>query len=787
MIVIVGIICVLGYFGAPLWLWSLMVAAMLYLKAVPIDVLRIVCAGLVILNIPLLRRYVLTFPIMKGMAALSFLPSISKTEQVAIEAGTVWIDKELFSGRPNYALMLKSSYAQLSEEEQSFLDGPVELLCASVDDWQLRQDRCFSQKTWELMKVHKFFGMIIPKDYGGLGFSPLANSAVVAKLSSRSSALGITVMVPNSLGPAELLIHYGTDQQKQHYLPRLASGEEIPCFALTEPNAGSDAGGIQAEGIVIKNEKGDLQIRLNWEKRYITLAAISTVLGLAFKLKDPENHLGKGTDLGITCALIPSKTKGVILGRRHDPLGVPFYNCPTQGRDVLVPLSAVIGEKQGVGKGWQMLMECLSAGRGISLPASCTGGTQFVTRVVGAYAAVRQQFGMAIGKFEGIQEPLARMGGFSYLMEATRRLTCGALETGAKPAVVTAISKYQFTELFRKAILDGMDVMGGAAISLGPKNLIAQAYFSNPISITVEGANILTRTLMIFGQGAIRCHPYALDEIYALSTFDVKRFDRVFFKHIGHVVRNFFRYLFLSVSRGVLSRTPTWGPTSRYFKKLSIASAQFAFFSDVAMMRLGGSLKRKEMLTGRFSDILSWMYLSFCVLKRYEVEQVKADLPFVHWSMQYAFAQIQEGFLGIFANMGIFFKGAEWLARLNPIGKMPSDKVTSQVATLIQKPGVQRDKMTSGIYIPRAKSEPLAKLEYAFEKAVEAHSISKKVKHLFRTPDFRSLTLSESLEKAVSMGHITDEESAVLLDAHHARLDVIQVDDFSEDSYLKQR
>ncbi|RAP33491.1 acyl-CoA dehydrogenase, partial [Candidatus Marinamargulisbacteria bacterium SCGC AAA071-K20] len=663
--------CVFGFVGAPLILWSIVSLGTLYLTQAPLTTIYVVGAILLLFNLPILRRYVISLPLMKIMIMIKFLPTISKTEQIAIEAGTVWVDKELFSGKPNYDRILGETYSQLTQEEQAFIDGPCEELCKLVNDWEVYRTREIPQKAWDYIKKEKFFGMIIPKEYGGLGFSPMANSAVVAKMSSRSSALGITVMVPNSLGPAELLVHYGTKEQKDHYLPRLAIGKDIPCFALTEPGAGSDAGAILANGVVFKDEKGEISIKLNWKKRYITLAAISTVLGLAFKLRDPENILGKGTDLGITCALVPTDVKGVVIGRRHDPLTVTFYNCPTEGHDVIMPISSVIGGKDGVGRGWQMLMESLAAGRGISLPASCTGGAKYLARVTSAYSTVRKQFGISIGKFEGIEEPLARMAGFTYIMEAARCYTCGGLSTGAKPAVVTAIAKYHFTEMFRTIVNDAMDIMGGAAISLGPKNLVANAYFANPICITVEGANILTRTLLIFGQGAIRCHPYSLDEIYAIGSEDLPKFDRSFFGHIGHVVRNGFRFVFLTLTRGHLSVSKrSFGPMRSYYRKLSWASAQFAFFADLAMMMLGGTLKRKEKLTGRFGDVFSWMYLAIAVLKRYDVEKRKEDLPFVHWSLQYSFAQMQKAFEGIFSNMGFLFKPVLWLLRANPIGSM---------------------------------------------------------------------------------------------------------------------
>ncbi|HLQ37651.1 MAG TPA: acyl-CoA dehydrogenase, partial [Planctomycetota bacterium] len=582
----------LGFIGAPLVAWVALYGVAAFALGAPWWS-WIVLLPLVPLLLPALRRQLLSARLLQLLRDGGFLPQISDTERVAIAAGTVWLDGELFSGRPNLKKLAASPYPDLTEEERAFLDGPVTKACEMTDDWRVFQERDLPKEVWDFLKRERFFGMIIPKQYGGLGLSPSANSAVVTRLTTRSMPLAITVMVPNSLGPAELLIHYGTDAQKQRWLPALATGEEIPCFALTEPGAGSDAGAIQASGVVCRGDDGRLMLKLNWNKRYITLAAVSTVLGLAFQVHDPDNLLGKGPLPGITCALIPTSAAGVQLGRRHDPMGIPFYNCPTTGRDVMVPLEdAVIGGQQGVGQGWKMLMECLAAGRGISLPANSTGGAQLVARAAGAYAAVRQQFGLPIGRFEGIEEPLGRIAGYTYLLEAARRYTCGGLDAGAKPPVVTAIVKYHATELWRKVINDGMDVLGGAALSRGPRNLLAHGYMGTPICITVEGANILTRTLMIFGQGAIRCHPYAFQEIEAMAQNDPVRFDRNFWRHVRHVVRNGCRALLLGLSRGWLALPPRAGATARYWQKLSWASAKFAFWADLAMGALGGNLKR---------------------------------------------------------------------------------------------------------------------------------------------------------------------------------------------------
>ncbi|TAJ80271.1 acyl-CoA dehydrogenase, partial [bacterium] len=548
-------------------------------------------------------------------------------------------------------------YGKLSADEQSFLDNQVETLCGMMTDWELFQEFDLRPELWDYLKHEKFFGLVIPKAHGGLGFSALANSEIIAKIASRSSALAVTVMVPNSLGPGELITHYGTAQQKSHYLPRLADGRELPCFALTEPGAGSDAGSMVSSGTVFRAADGKLYVRLNWNKRYITLAAISTLLGLAVKLKDPENLLGKGTELGITCVLVPTDRKGVEISRRHNPMGVPFFNSPIEGKDVVISVDQIIGGAEGAGRGWQMLMECLAVGRSISLPALATGGAKLLLRVVGSYAATRKQFGLALEKFEGVDEPLARIAGLTYLLEASRIFTVGAVDSGIKPAVVSAIAKYNSTEIGRVLINDAMDVMAGSGISRGPRNLVANIYIGTPIGITVEGANILTRSMIIFGQGAIRCHPFAYAEVKALQGGDVKAFDRAFWGHVGFVLRNSARALLLSLSRGYLASVPS-GPMRPYYRKLAWASASFSFMADIALASYGGALKLKEHITGRYADVLSWMYLATAVIQRFEAEgRIAEHRAFAEWSLQYAMTRIQIAFEGIYQNIEIPFFG----------------------------------------------------------------------------------------------------------------------------------
>jgi len=785
------LVCVLGFIGAPLSLWTLFAAAALWGLGAP-TWLWIACGLLaLLLNARPIRRRLLSAPLMTVLKRGNVLPQISETERTVIEAGSVWIEGELFSGKPDFKRLLGEPYPDLTQEERAFLDGPVEEVCRMVDDWTVYAEKDLPPEVWGYLKQKRFFGMIIPKEYGGLGFSASANSAVVGKLGSRSLPLSFTVMVPNSLGPAELLIHYGTEEQKNHYLPRLARGDEMPCFALTEPGAGSDAGSIKASGVVFKGEAGRLNLRLNWKKRYITLSDISTVLGLAFKLRDPEKLLGKGENLGITCALIPSDTPGVALGRRHDPMGLPFHNGPIEGRDVVVPIDCIIGGVAGAGVGWRMLVECLAAGRGISLPAGAATGTKFVARVAGAYATVRKQFGLSIGKFEGVEEPLARIGGFAYLMEAARRYTCGALDKGAKPAIATATAKYNFTELYRKALNDGMDILAGKAVMRGPRNLLAHTHDLTPILVSVEGANILTRTLMVFGQGAIRCHPYVYREIQALTIGDVDGFDRAIWGHIGHGVRNLFRSILLSLSRGRLTGSPVGGPAARYYRKLAWASASFALLSDIALCTLGGNLKRRGKITGRFADIFSWMYLGTATLRRFEAEgHRKADLPFLHWSMQYALAQIQHGFDGLFQNLNA--PGLGWLlrgpialwSRMNPIGRMPSDELGRQIARALQRPGPERDALTAGIYVPSDHHEALGRLERAFRLSCETEAVVSKITDAIRAGKLPKERPEQLMAQAVAMGIINQDEAHLMKVAEEACEDAVQVDSFTLEEYM---
>ncbi len=652
----------LAYFSAPLWAWFVVWAVFLvgcgssWLWFVPL----VAVAG-VLLHKPT-RTKLITQNIFNLIEKKGLLPKISDTEKTALRAGDVWVEGELFSGKPDFEKIFANPYPTLSKEEQDFIDNEVNVVCSMTSDWEVFESRDLPEKVWKYIKEKKFFGMIIPKEYGGLGFSAYGHSCVIEKLASHSQVLAITVMVPNSLGPAELLLHYGLDTQKKHYLPRLADGRDIPCFALTEPEAGSDAGAIQSDGVVFKDEDGETKIRLNFDKRYITLSSIATVIGLAFVLKDPEKLLGKGKEWGITCALVDAKSEGVDQTRRHDPLGVPFVNAPLFGKDVIIGIDDVIGGESGLGNGWQMLMESLAVGRGISLPSTSTGGSKLATYVAATYSVVRYQFGLSIAKFEGIAEVLGRLGASTYMLDAAKTFTLGAINAGKKPAVANAIMKYQSTEMFRKNVIDAMDIQGGAAISRGPRNLLAHAYFGAPVAITVEGANIMTRTLIMFGQGMIRCHPYAYSEIEALEAEDVKAFDDLLFSHIGHVGRNKARAFVLGITRGYAHMPSSAGVAGRYEQKLAWASAKFAFLSDVALGLMGANLKRRESVSGRFGDVLAQMLLITATLKRYEQEGRKeSDAVFLEVAVEDAFGKIDIAFRGILKNLmpgsdGLAFK-----------------------------------------------------------------------------------------------------------------------------------
>ena len=721
-------------------------------------------------------------------------PAMSQTEREAIDAGSVWWDGDLFSGKPKWKKLRQVPPSKLSDEEQAFLDGPVEKLCEMLDDWKItNEDHDMPKEAWDYIKNNGFLSMIIPKEYGGLDYSNLAHSAVVMKVATRSISAAVSVMVPNSLGPGKLILEYGTKEQKDYYLPRLAKGQEIPCFALTAPDAGSDAGAIPDYGIVCKQDydgkKDVLGIKLTWRKRYITLGPVATLLGLAFKLYDPEHLIGDEENRGITLALIPTDHPGVNIGRRHNPLNMAFMNGPNWGEDVFIPIDWIIGGQERVGQGWRMLMECLSDGRAISLPALSVGAGKLSCRVIGAYSRVRRQFKMPIGKFEGVEEALARIAGTTYMMDAARTLTLSGLDIGEKPSVISAIVKYHLTEGMRRIINDAMDIQGGAGICLGPKNLIGRAYQAVPISITVEGANILTRSMIIFGQGAIRSHPYIFQEMEAMAEVDHKiglyKFDRALTAHVFFVIRNFGRSLFHGLTGGRFILAPGNNVTRRYYQKLTRMSSAFAFVSDVALMMLGGSLKRREKLSGRLGDVLSELYLASAVLKRFEDQGCpKEDIPLLRWSCDQCLYNIQTALDGFMKNMP--YRPVMYILRwlVFPWGRcfmQPSDKLGHEVASIILSPSEARDRLTVGMYTPKGTQDQVALLDDALIKVVQTEEIEKRLRKATRGFDPGITGMDGLIDKAVADKAITKDEAKLLREAEAARSEVIQVDDFPHD------
>ena len=748
--------------------------------------------ALLLLNIRPLRLRILTRPFLRSYRRL--LPSMSATEREALDAGTVWWDGELFTGGPNWQKLMSAKVPTLTAEEQAFLDGPCEDLCAMLDDWDITHVRAeLPPQVWSFIKSSGFFAMIIPRRYGGLEFSAYAHSCVLIKIASRSAVASSTIAVPNSLGPAELLLHYGTEEQKNYLLPRLARGEEVPCFALTGPRAGSDAASIPDTGVICRGTWQGAEvvgIRLNFSKRYITLAPVATLVGLAFRLFDPEHLMGDRADLGITCALIPRDTPGVSIGRRHFPLNVPFQNGPIQGHDVFVPIDAIIGGFATAGQGWRMLVEQLSVGRCISLPSSATGGAQAAVYASAAYARIRRQFNMPIGRFEGIEQVLARMAARTYIMDAARSVTAGAIDGGEKPSVPSAMLKYHVTEFGRMIGNDAMDVHGGKGICLGPKNYLGRGYQIVPVAITVEGANILTRSLIIFGQGAVRCHPFVLREMNAARNPDhdagVAEFDRALLGHIGFAISNAARSALMALTFARFTQAPTAGPTKRYFQHVNRYSASFALATDIAMLALGGYLKKKESLSARLGDVLSAMYLASMVLKHHENQGGPTDdLPLVEWACRSLLYQAQEQlhlFLRNFPNrplaglmrLLIFPRGLTYFA--------PSDRLGRDIADLIMNPTESRERLSRYIYKTQTSNNPLGLLQEALILSTMAEGLEKRIRvDGVKTGRVTALDLPGQISEAQQLGILTAAEAAVLRDYDAKVSNLINVDDFATD------
>ena len=751
--------------------------------------LGVLLAGLWLLNVRPLRKALITRPFMKTY--LKLLPTMSQTEKEALEAGTVWWDGELFTGAPHWPKLLAAKPPQLSAAEQAFLDGPCEELCRTLDDWNITHERAdLSPQVWEFLKTRGFFAMIIPKKYGGLEFSAYAHSCVLAKISSRSTTASSTVAVPNSLGPAELLNHYGTEEQKNYYLPRLARGEEVPCFALTGPRAGSDASSIPDTGVVCRGMWQGREIvglKLNFSKRYITLAPVATVIGLAFRMFDPERLLGGKTDIGITCALIPRGTPGVSIGRRHFPLNIPFQNGPILGKDVFVPLDFIIGGTRMAGSGWRMLVEQLSVGRCISLPSNATGGAKAGVWATGAYARIRSQFNTPVAKFEGVEEVIARMVGLTYTMDAARSVTAGAIDGGEKPSVPSAMLKYHVTEMGRQVANDAMDVHGGKGICLGPRNYLGRGYQVVPVAITVEGANLLTRNLIIFGQGAVRCHPFVLREMTAARNPDraagVDEFDRALFGHIGFSISNAVRSLIMALTHARFTHAPVQDSTARYYQHIVRFSASFAFAVDVAMLTLGGYLKKKESLSARLGDVLSCMYLASMVLKHHENQgRQEQDLPIVEWACRNLLYHAQEqlhGFLRNFPNRAL---AGTMRALIFPRGRVysaPDDRLGRKVAGLVTSPTEARERLCQYIYWTLEPANPLGLLQEALLLAVQLEPLEKRIRvEGVKTGKVTALDLPGRIQQALAAGIVSETEAAALRDYDRKVMDLIHVDDF---------
>ena len=753
--------------------------------------LVVVALIVLVVAVPPLRR-----PLVSDWVLARFrrvLPRMSQTEQEALEAGTVWWDGDLFSGKPDWERLLGLPRPVLTAEEQAFLNGPVETLCGMLDDWRITHElNDLPEDVWQYIKTQGFLGMIIPVRYGGLGFSALAHSEVVAKLATRSATATVSVMVPNSLGPAELLLHYGTDAQKDHYLPRLAKGIEMPCFALTGPEAGSDAASIPDVGIVCRGMHGGrevLGLRVTWDKRYITLGPIATLLGLAFKVRDPDRLLGGEVERGITLALIPADHPGVNIGRRHSPLNGSFMNGPNSGTDVFIPVDWVIGGVERVGQGWRMLMECLAAGRSISLPSSCAGMAKVAVRTTSAYARIRSQFKTPLSRMEGVDEAIARIAGHTYVIDAARVMTAGGVDQGEKPSVVSAIVKYHATERGRMVVNDAMDVHGGKGICLGPSNYLGRAYQQVPIAITVEGANILTRSLIIFGQGAIRCHPYVLREVAAARLENARQasveFDAAFWGHIRFVSGNFLRSVFHSLTGARWAGGAGNAQAAPLFRELSRLSAVFAFTADVAMLALGGSLKRREKISGRLGDVLSQLYLASAALKRFHDDGCPGDdLPIVQWAVQDALHRAEQAITGIARNLPGRWAGLAVRMAAFPLGTRcmpPSDRLGSAVAAAVCRPSPARDRLTRGMHLPRTDNDPIGRLELAFELVDRAEALEAKLRAADQGGALHGASDEERHANAVAHGLLGAEEAALLREYRRLRRSCIMVDDFPRD------
>lgn len=799
VLVIMGLVWIAAFYQLASKTWTILIGVGLLLLSIAgffspfffILLWLIFLAAAAFANLKTMRQQYILKPLLPTLK--NQLPTISDTERVAIEAGDTWWEKELFSGRPNWEKLFSIPKPTLSAEEESFLNNQVEQLCAMLNDWEISfQTYNLPEPVWDYLKREKFFGMVIPKQYGGLGFSALAHSTVVTKIATRNGSAAVTAMVPNSLGPGELIVHYGTEEQKNYYLPRLANGSEIPCFALTGPDAGSDAGAIPDSGIVCRGMhegKEMLGIRLSWDKRYITLAPVATVLGIAFKLYDPDKLLGDKQNIGITLCLLPTSHPGVEVGHRHLPMDLAFMNGPTRGKDVFIPLDWIIGGEKMAGQGWRMLMECLSIGRSISLPALATATCKFIYRYTGAYARIRKQFNTPIGYFEGVAEALGYIGGYTYTVEATRMMTAGAVDLKINPSIVSAIAKYHMTEVARITTSHAMDVHAGHAIQNGPRNLLAHFYKSIPVSITVEGANILTRNLIIFGQGAIRCHPYLLREVEIISAKDtnIEDLDFVLMKHIGFYTNNLLRSLAYGLSGGIFIFSSSKNKRIRKYKRQLVRmSTALALLADTSLILLGGSLKRRERISARLGDILSQLYLASAVLKYYhDNNKPTTDVDNVCWALQQCLYKIQIACNEFFTNFPNRIVGhlLNWI--VFPFGaayKSPKDKLHNAVVEPMLASSEFRDRLTKYVYLSQDSDDTLHRLDTALTKVEGVEALQKKVQKAVQTklvPHWYDF--NERLAAVVQAGVITDAEAQTLQEYEALRTEIIKVDEFSLD------
>jgi len=741
-------------------------------------------------SIPEIKRKYITLPAYRALKGA--MPTISETEREALEAGTVGWDAELFSGKPDWSKLRRVAPITLTAGERAFLDGPTTELCKRLNDWRIRHElHDVPDDIWQFVCDNGFLGMLISKEHGGLGFSAQAQSLILGKISSRSPDGVTIVMVPNSLGPGELIEKYGTDAQKEHFLPKLARGEEIPCFALTGPFSGSDAASMRDVGVVTRGMHAGKEIvgvRLTWDKRYITLAPKATLLGLAFRLFDPDNHLGRGEDVGITLALIPTGHPGVEIGRRHLPVGAAFPNGPTSGRDVFVPLDWIIGGKERAGQGWRMLMACLASGRSISLPATSAAAAKAMLRSSTAYARIRKQFNLPIGFMEGVEEPLARMIECAYELEAARAVTASMVSAGEKPAVISALLKYVSTERMRQSVNDALDIHGGRGICDGPSNYIQGAYQMVPVGITVEGANILTRTLITFAQGALRSHPYLFTEIDALQDADRERglakFARTFDDHVSFTVSNAAGALFHNVTFGLFaSSPPNAGRTRGWWRQLARASRSFALVADLTVALLGGGLKVEQKITGRMADALAELYLLSTVLKRYDDDgQPKEDESLVDYCATNCLHRFDQALLGVIRNFPL--RWAAWLmaALVFPFGtrRAPAtDKHGAQLVRAALQPGAFRDRLTRDIFISDDPNDRLGLLDYTLAKAVACEAADKKLERAIRKGEVRRFHDRDWIADAEAKGVLDAAEARSLAELRDLVARVIAVDDFS--------